>query len=156
MGGVKEKVKRFWSYTKPMIDSGCILWMASSYQNGYGHFRGFNKNKMECSHRIAWEITNGPIPNGMHVLHRCDTPACVNPNHLFLGTRSDNMMDCVNKNRAKRIGAKGESNSHAKLTKAEIIEIRNSHKTPTELSIEYGVTLTNICDIINRKTWRHV
>lgn len=81
-------------------ESGCWIWMKSRTGAGYGDFRiGIRR----ClAHRASYELWNGPIPEGLHVLHRCDVPACVNPAHLFVGTNLDNILDSVKKGRRKR------------------------------------------------------
>jgi hypothetical protein len=81
--------------------TGCHVWTGSKYGRGYG-------NLQIATHRLAWELANGPIPEGLSILHRCDNPACCNPDHLFLGTQADNMADKVRKGRARgpRVGRK--------------------------------------------------
>lgn len=80
--------------------SGCWLYTGSKSHNGYGHFRIGRKTFR--AHRIAWELAFGAIPEGVRVLHTCDQRACVNPEHLFLGTQLDNMADCKAKGRNAR------------------------------------------------------
>lgn len=81
----------------PEPNSGCLLWEGATARYGYGHVR--RGGKYISLHRLVWEETHGPIPGGLHVLHRCDVPACVNIDHLFLGTHFDNMRDIVAKGR---------------------------------------------------------
>ncbi len=89
---------------QPVPPRGCCLWTAGKFKNGYGAFWVNGQNHR--AHRVAWEIANGPIPDGLGVLHQCDTPACQNVNHLFLGTNIDNTADKVAKGRqAKGPGA---------------------------------------------------
>jgi hypothetical protein len=83
--------------TMPVTESGCIIWMGSVSDNGYGSLR--RKGKHMAAHRAVWIQHFGPIPDGQWVLHRCDVRCCVNPDHLFLGTRTDNVRDMVSKNR---------------------------------------------------------
>lgn len=82
---------RFWIKVRRSRGKGCWLWGAGCFASGYGAFAW--NGKTWRAHRLMWELTNGPIPAGMHVLHTCDTPACVRPDHLFLGTHGDNMRD---------------------------------------------------------------
>jgi hypothetical protein len=89
--------ERFASKYIPEPNSGCWLWIASCVTGGYGKF--FFQGKYRRAHRVAWVLHRGLIPPGLDVLHRCDTSCCVNPDHLFLGTDSVNMRDCVRKGR---------------------------------------------------------
>lgn len=83
--------------------SGCIEWLRA-VQRGYGVLRIAGKNKR--THRLAYELSFGPIPSGLNVLHKCDNPACINPKHLFIGTQADNIKDMLNKGRGKNQWAK--------------------------------------------------
>lgn len=76
--------------------SGCWIWPTRRWR-GYANIRF--SGRFTTVHRVAWELTHGPISEGMHVCHTCDTPGCANPDHLFIGTRADNMRDCVAKGR---------------------------------------------------------
>lgn len=91
-------MKRFWDKVKIAGPNDCWEWQAGKDKNGYGSFR-IGKGSMKRAPRVAWELKNGPIPNGMVVCHVCDYPACVNPGHLFLGTHGDNMRDMRKKGR---------------------------------------------------------
>lgn len=93
----KTMPDRFWAKTIPEPNTGCWLWMGSTWGGGYGQVRINRRTRF--AHRVAWEVSNGPIPNGLFVLHRCDNPPCVNPAHLFLGTHQDNMDDMMRKGR---------------------------------------------------------
>jgi len=118
------------------------------------------------AHRVAWELTNGPIPDGLYALHHCDNPPCCNPAHLFLGTQKDNMQDCKAKGRTgPRCGitsekaAKGERNAGAKLTEAQVVEIRKmlaSGLTARMIADRIPATVAMIWRISSRKTWSHV
>ena len=118
------------------------------------------------AHRVSWEISNGPIPPGQHVLHHCDNRGCVNPTHLFLGTNADNRADCVAKGRQR--GAKGERNTKAKLTTEQVAEIRAAYvpapighprrgdppRSITVLAERYGVTRSQIYHIVRGWNWK--
>ena len=133
------------------MPSGCWEWQ-DSLINGYGRF------KLECkfnmSHRVSYEIHYGPIPSGMHVLHKCDNRKCVNPDHLFIGTNYDNVKDKVAKNRQSRIF--GNKNINSKLTEQAVLEIRNSNETQENLAKKYNIHHTTIGRIKNRKIWPHI
>jgi DNA-directed RNA polymerase subunit H (RpoH/RPB5) len=136
-------------------NSGCWLWTASYRTTGYGQFN-FTGYRPEIASRSAYKIYIGPIPKNMEVCHKCDTPACVNPKHLFLGSHTDNMHDSSMKKRLHF----GEENGMNKLTEKQIIEIRKKYipdiYTQDMLAKEYGVTQGQISGIVNNKRWRHV
>ena len=133
-------------FSKVSIDpGGCHLWTASKDKNGYGGIKIAGKQLR--APRVAWEIEYGPIPKGMCVLHKCDTPACVNPEHLFLGTMADNMADKINKGRG------GVGGHNAKLRLPDVFEIRKSSLTDRELSERYGVGRTTIWAVRNGQNW---
>lgn len=92
--------EQFWSRVSRNPD-GCWEWRRARISSGYGNFGGSTDGRrwMKLAHRHAWEITNGPIPLGMVVLHRCDNPPCVRPDHLSLGTMRDNTADMIQKGR---------------------------------------------------------
>lgn len=91
--------ERFWMKAKKM-ESGCWIFQGCKDKWGYAHFAV--KHKRHQAHRFAWMLANGPVANGLHVLHRCDNPPCVNPAHLFLGTNEENMLDKRLKGRERR------------------------------------------------------
>ncbi len=93
---------RFRRKIGPRTESGCLPWVGNKHSFGYGQIWDRTRALFPLSaHRLAWEFAYGPIPKGMHVLHRCDNPHCVNPDHLFLGTNLDNIADKTAKGRAK-------------------------------------------------------
>lgn len=101
---------------------------------------------------MAYLLFVGPIPKGIAVLHKCDNPACVNPDHLFLGTHKENMQDKVKKGRH----VVGSAHVNSKLTEQAVIDIRSSDLSPGELAMIYGVHPGTIRNVINRKQWRHL
>ena len=144
---------RFWP--KVRVTPGCWLWQGAT--NGrYGRICAFgNHGSPAGAHRVAWLLVHGPIPPGLFVCHRCDKPLCVNPDHLFLGTQIENMADCGAKGRH----VKGELHARAKVTAAQVIEIRQRHNEGTKqnaLAREFGVCTTLISRVVRRLKWRHV
>jgi hypothetical protein len=150
----------FWRKVDKALD-GCWLWQAGKNHYGYGWFR--LDGKMVYAHRYSWELANGPIPAGLEVCHHCDTPACVNPAHLFVGTHSDNMRDCVRKGRcalsqanAHQRHPSGENHYRAKLTETQVREIRISPLSGREMASIYGVSPATIWAILCGETWKGV
>lgn len=147
-------MKRFWQ--KVDKTSGCWLWAASKDACGYGNFK--IEGAVVKAHRFAYRLEYGSIPVGMQVLHHCDTPACVRPSHLFLGTHKDNHADKINKGRQQ--GAAGERNSHAKLTREQVKEIRKKYSgrniSSAAIAKIYGVSQVSISYILIGKTWSNV
>lgn len=136
--------------------SGCWLWTGAKYYNGYGVFRMEDGN--HTAHRCSWMLHRGSVAEGLDVCHTCDVRGCVNPDHLFLGTKSENMMDCSKKgrhahpNRVKR----GADNGRAKLTVDDVLAIRASTERQVDLAARYGITQTNVSAIKTRKAWAHL
>lgn len=130
--------------------SGCWIWCMCTHQQGYG--LAGNINGSTRAHRISWTIFNGPIPVGLNVLHHCDVPACVNPDHLFLGTHQDNARDRTTKGR----GARGKNHGNAKLNEQKVRAIRASPLPKRRLARKYGVDPALIRNIQQHKIWKHV
>ena len=145
---------RFWNKVVVVNVGECWTWTASCSRDGYGKF-GLHCRTV-ATHRIAYELCIGPIPDGICVLHHCDNRLCVNPAHLFLGTRTDNSNDRDKKGRQ----ARGETSGQAKLSDAHAIEIRIAYATRSytqaELGRMYGVCGSAINQIVHRKQWKHV
>jgi len=137
----------------PEESDGCWWFVGSKNKHGYGLL--VYKNKSYYAHRRSWEAFNGDIQDGLCVLHKCDNPSCVNPDHLFLGTRKDNIIDKVNKGRQSSLF--GEKNKASKLTEEKVKEIRSKYipkkYTYKMLSKEFNVSLCTIRDVIKRNTW---
>lgn len=133
-------------------ESGCWIWTAGSNSRGYG--RIYYKGRQWGAHRAYYDALVGEIPTGLVVCHRCDVPSCVNPDHLFLGTASENMRDMVKKGRRK--STKGVRHGQAKLTELQVISIYLSDEATKDLAQKYGVAPSQISSIRHGRTWRHV
>ncbi len=147
-------------------NSGCWLWTAALTTTGYGAIGAINSNNKKYekakAHRVSWELNRGPIPPGMHVLHKCDTPACVNPNHLFLGTHQENVADMNKKGRhgvCNLPHPRGQDHYTAKLTDSDILEIRTAsggRGTGARLAIKFGVSRSLISMVRSGVVWKHL
>ena len=147
---------RFWE--KVRKTDGCWEWAAGCSAAGYGVL-GACGRRMFYAHRLSWEIHYGPIPRGMHVLHRCDNPPCTNPTHLFIGTHTDNVRDMWEKGRGRIFAMRGEANGNAKLTAEGVKAIRSGDHaglTQKEIGALYGVSADTVSSVVTRQTWRHV
>lgn len=142
---VKERFEE-----KFRITPGCWVWTAALGKKGYGHF--WNGSHPVPAHRMSYELYEGEIPNGLHVLHRCDNVLCVNPSHLFLGTNLENVIDKIEKDRHPR----GSKASTAKLTEEQVMAIRADMRSQRKIAADYGVSHTIIGYIKSNATWRHV
>lgn len=141
-------VTRFWAKVKKT--ETCWLWTASSIR-GYGQFhlpRTDYGQHTVYAHRYAWTITNGPIVDDLQVLHRCDVPLCVNPDHLFLGTQPDNLAD------ARRKGRLRDGAHLIKLSPADVVAIRSRYVRGHVhlLAAEFGVCAATITRAVRRAT----
>lgn len=139
-------------------DDQCWEWTRVCNQCGYGQLRV--AGRMVYAHRLAYELGVGPIPVGMHVLHRCDNPRCINPAHLAIGTRSQNMKECSERGRARipRTVKCGEENGASKLLEVDVRSIRRllaQGRTQQEIADRFGVTQRTISDIKLGKKWGH-
>ncbi len=147
--------ERFWFKVNVGNPTECWKWLAYCDPCGYGKFYVPQQRGMGYASRVAYELTNGPIPKGLYVLHRCDNPPCVNPSHLFLGSKKDNTQDMVRKQR----GLVGVKNGQAKLTAAQVTRIRArvaEGARRRDIADEHNVSLTTIDHIVWRETWKHI
>ena len=146
-GGVE---KRFWGKVQKCGDGDCWLWTGSRNKFGHGHFN--NQPIGNTAHRTAWFLTNGAIPDGMFVCHRCDNPPCVNPKHLFLGTNEDNMRDAAQKNRT----AHGSRAHGSKLSEADIpviLEMLGKGISQSAIAVRFRVSQGQISRIKSGAIW---
>lgn len=142
---------------KYLSGAGCWLWTGSKNSDGYGTVRA--DERISLAHRVAWQLAFGLIPNGMCVLHRCDMPACVRPDHLWLGSHQDNMRDRDRKGRSGSEKRNGERHGRAKLTEKAIVAIRQAYAMGVSqyaLARRFNVNSGTINGIVRRITWVHV
>ncbi len=144
--------KRFDSKWCPEPFSGCWLWTGSDNGDGCGRLN-INR-RFRGAHQVSWELHNGNIPVGMCILHKCDVRCCVNPRHLFLGSKSANTIDAVTKGRWTQ--NRGEKSCHATLSDEQVLRIRLSKDTGRKLAKEMQVSEYAVSRARNRKTWKHL
>lgn len=146
--------ERFDRFVSPEPNTGCWLWTGSVDHRGYGWLRV--DGAATKAHRWIFAATNGPIPEGMFVCHRCDTPACVNPVHLFLGSSAANVADMISKHRQ----AVGIRLPQHKMTEADVVEARRLHAaggvSARSLARRFGITHMPMQSLLNGKTWKHL
>lgn len=164
---MKIRAKPFWDRVAARDPlSGCRLWTGPISTDGYGMASAGR------AHRVAWQLTNGQIPAGMLVCHRCDVPLCVNPDHLFLGTAKENTQDMMRKGRHgcgrgdKHMSRtrpesvpRGERHWRARLTEAQVVDARArqaSGETQASIAVDLGVSQSAISLLVSRKRWRAV
>ncbi len=152
-------IERFESKFVPEPNSGCWLWVGARSGGRHGGYGYMNVGgQMLSAHRLSWNIHYGEVPDRLFVLHRCDTPSCVNPAHLFVGTHSENMSDMVKKGRSQRVT--GALCSGAKLTRDDVVKIRLMYaaggRSYSSLAKEFSVDPSTARDIVVGETWSHI
>lgn len=166
---MKTTEQRFWE--KVQKTDGCWIWTGSKRNKGYGAFSYTVNGRLiqGRAHRYSYELHKGEIPPGLFVLHRCDNPACVNPDHLFLGTNEDNIRDMLAKGRhipgGTHIGnagdwKRGTEHHAAKLTPDDVREIRRLHAeggwSYGQLGKRFGVNASAAYKIVKRLLWKQI
>lgn len=138
----------------------CWLWNAYRLPRGYGLIaRGKSGDGMELAHRVSWILHFGPIDTDIEICHDCDNPPCVRPDHLFRGTQTDNMRDCVNKGRFRKNQSQGQDHPESKLTDRQVFEIVSLLKTGmTQQAIadRFNVSQSCIMLIKTGRSWSHL
>lgn len=156
--------KRFWR--KVQKSDGCWLWTGATTRGGYG--TAWDGARQVRAHRFSYALANGPIGDGLFVCHRCDVPACVNPEHLFLGTPAENSADCKGKGRLAvgdghgsrlhpKTQVRGERHPSARLTAPDVVGIRErwaSGEAVGALAVAFGVSHTTVGKIVRGLRWK--
>ncbi len=176
----QEAIAAFWSKIDRSEVESCWPWFGGKLQSGYGG--AWWRGRHTGSHRVAYELANGPIPGGLQVLHRCDNPPCCNPAHLFIGTHLDNMRDKVDKgrqpatflpfpdenrsrgadhwsNKRPELRSTGTKNGNAKLDDSKVLSMRSARSAGEpfrSIARRYGVSLATAQAAIKGETWAHV
>lgn len=148
-------LRRFWAKVDKRGPDECWPWLASKRGRGYGAF-GVRAGNVVDAHRISLQIALGrPLLPGENSCHKCDSPPCCNPAHLFAGSGADNMQDCARKGRTLR----GERSKSSVLVSGQVLEIRARAKAGEEqkrLAAEFGVSRATVCMIVSGKRWGHL
>lgn len=147
----KTTAERLAFYSRPSA-SGCRLWVGARMPKGYGKL--VVDGKPMLAHRAAWIEKHGPISAGLCVCHRCDTPACIEVDHLFLGTRRDNTQDMIAKGRQANVV--GSTSPCAKLTDNEVLAIRADDRRHDLIGAQYDIHPATVSRIKSRERWGHI
>lgn len=149
-GGRLMGEERFHAQYRTQSTTGCWIWTGPIGMDGYGkicvrgkHFR---------AHRFSWELHHDPIPLGLCVCHHCDTPLCVNPQHLFVGTSADNVADRVSKGRT----ARGSRSAQSKLTESQVLAIKRllaQDVAWSDIAVEFSVAKNTVRNIARGDSW---
>ena len=157
MKDVYEYITNHLRYPLTVTHSNCWIFTGGSKNDFHGSL--WYEGESWQAHRLVWILTQGKIPDGLFVLHKCDVGMCVNPEHLFLGTQTDNIADMDAKGRSNRLQP-GEKNGRALLSELDVIEIRRlavEGKTiVATIARRYNVAFNTIDRIIKRQSWRHI
>lgn len=142
------KTEYFFERSIPEPNTGCWLWLGWVDKDGYGTIRG------RPAHRKSYEAHKGAIPEGKIVLHSCDQPGCVNPDHLRCGSHQENSDDRVMRGRAA--GPRGVDHGSSKLDDYDVLKIRADQRSARQIAAQYGVHKSTVCRIRSRQLWPHV
>jgi hypothetical protein len=146
-------LERFLHYTEK--SEGCWMWVGYTDPRGYGRLNIYGKPVL--AHRIAWELFRSEkLTPDQHLCHRCDTPGCVNPDHLFVGDQAANNADMKAKGRMRPGLVQGEAHGCAKLSEDKVLQIRRHSGSPNEIAADFGISRRTVRDIRARRSWSHL
>ncbi len=157
---VRPLLERFTEKYVRIPESGCWIWIAGTDPKGYGFLYSHQHGKHRAAHRISLELHGVTVPDGSFVCHRCDVPSCVNPDHLFVGSPTDNVRDMIAKGRARLVkNGKGEACPRAVLSVSDVAIIKArlaAGHTLKNIGNDYGLHLSTIHHIKTGKSWADV
>lgn len=133
---------------------GCWEWTGYRDPNGYGRLNVGLKPVL--AHRISWQLNRHKLKGSQFVLHKCDNPPCVRPDHLFIGSQADNLADKMRKKRHRYGVSIGTAHGRCKLTEEQVREIRAWNGPSRVIAEKFGISQSNASDIINRRIWKHL
>lgn len=144
-------VEDFWARVQRGNPDSCWPWLGPKMKSGYG--QATISRRHTTAHRLAFELTNGAIPEGLNVLHRCDNRICCNPNHHFLGTQKDNIADMWAKGRQQKYDKfpKGEKHWKFRYTDLDVLEIRERYKagqSQQSIADSLGLSQTHVSRVV--------
>jgi hypothetical protein len=149
----KNLRERFYEKFLVRPKTRCWIWIGSRNKRNYGQMSTRRGCSPVHASRVSWGLHYGEIPRGMFVLHRCDNPPCVNPEHLFVGNQKENVADMLRKRR----GLVGQKNGQAKLNVDEVLAIREmSGKSQQQIAQQFGINQQQVSKIRLRKRWAHL
>ena len=149
------RLPRFEDFVERIPWSGCWIWMGATKPSAWNYGKFWFDGSLIHAHRVSWMLYRGEIPDGMFVCHTCDVPLCVNPAHLFLGTPADNMADMAAKGRDLE-GRITQGRKISRLSEDQVLAIRASTLSGSQLGKIYGVSRTTIHSIKNRSIHKHI
>ena len=155
-----QVIRRFWSKVK--LGDKCWEWQAGVNHGGYGQFTitlSTMRDTTVLAHRVAWMLVRGSVPVGKCLCHKCDNPRCVNPDHMFIGTRADNNRDMFRKGRGSCIRAKGEAHGMSVMTADAVYAIRaltDNGNDQRAVARKFGISQSQVGRIHRRESWAHL